>query len=354
LQPIAFIILILVILSVIAAAIIIPLEFFVIRKQSLANPDAQPALQECQARVTCTNGGTNVVNQNVCSCICTNGFTGFDCSVAGATGCTTTSLSGDTNINNVTLGDSIPRLIQQAQNNFSIPLSATSILAKFNSGNLSCSAENALITFDGQSTRQGPASAEIIPPGSVNALNLVDGTELDIVIISIGIVATTTMTLKQQTAGPTIVKSPLVSPTVSINLGAGAAPQSTSITPVTTPRLTTTISPTSTRTITTTISTSAPQPTAVSFAVTEEILDFSRVAVLFVLQQETLAAAESAQILLQKFLTTASSGNKGSGGGVTFDQAKNVTLGNGNSIDLVHFLVDVGQGPTGGSSARRT
>jgi len=81
-----FLLILLVVLIVIAAAVVIPLEFFVIRKKNVNN-DAQSALQQCQDQLTCANGGTNVVNQGVCSCICTNGFTGFDCSIAGADGC---------------------------------------------------------------------------------------------------------------------------------------------------------------------------------------------------------------------------------------------------------------------------
>jgi hypothetical protein len=343
-----FIVVISITLIVVIAAIVVPLEFFVIRKQN-AGQDAQPALQACQSQLTCQNGGTNVVNQGVCTCICTNGFTGFDCSSAGATGCTTTSLTGDTNINNVTLGDAIPRLIAQASANFSISLSPTAILAKFNAGNLSCAAENALVTFDGQSMRQGDALAEVTDPsGSSNAavvgdLDVVDGVAFDVVTVSEG--PSTTVTFDEPTIEPSVP--------VANNLAADAgfstiitAPTTFSTyfaTTITFPRPTSTITPTTTRTITTTLSSSAStaSPTS-SFTVTEEILDFARVAVLFILQEDSLKDAEIAQSALQRLFTTASVARTNNGNGVSLDQARNVTLGGGNSVDLVQRRVDSG------------
>jgi hypothetical protein len=87
--------------------------------------------------------------------------------------------------------------------------------------------------------------------------------------------------------------------------------------------------------------------------VTEEVLDFARVAVLFILQQETLQDATTAQTALQRFFSNASQGSRSQTGGVTQQQAVNVTLGGGNSIDLVHFLVDVTGGTAGRVSRRQ-
>ncbi|EOO01621.1 hypothetical protein UCRPA7_2838 [Phaeoacremonium minimum UCRPA7] len=334
--------------DVVAYHLVIPLEFFVIRKQN-AGQDAQPALEQCQNQLICANGGTNVVNQGICSCICTNGFTGFDCTVAGADGCTTANLAGETNINNVTLGNAIPRLVQQATN-FSIALSGTQILAKFNAGNLSCVAENALVTFDGQSSRQGAANAIVTDPENTNnaasGVNVVNGVAIVTVMVMAGQSTTVTVDVPTyyksgdalQTANGAGTFSTVFGTTISYPAG------ETSIPPTTTTTVTTTITPTT--------STATSTPTD-SFMVTEEILDFARVAVLFVLQEETLSNAESAQNAMQRFFTSASDSYLGTGSSVTPDQARNVSIGNGNTIDFVNLAIDVGQGTVGGTQTAK-
>lgn len=77
---------------------------------------------------------------------------------------------------------------------------------------------------------------------------------------------------------------------------------------------------------------------------TEEVLDFARVAVLFVLQQEQIDAAVSAQSALQRFFS-------GAGQGFTNQAASNVSLGGGNSVDLLDFAVDLGNGSVGAANS---
>ncbi|KAM7189761.1 hypothetical protein V8F20_010003 [Naviculisporaceae sp. PSN 640] len=336
-----FLVVLFVVVILIAAAVVIPVEFLVIRKQNAAN-EAQAALQQCQAQLTCANGGTNVVEDGLCSCLCTNGFTGFDCTVAGTTGCTTISLAGEGSPRDVTLGNAIPRLLEQAQTNFSIPLSSAEILAKLNAGNLSCVAENALVTFDGRAVRIDAANAVVTDiDGPLNVANVINGVVFTTVTVMAG--ASTTITLPWP-AAPT--QEPVGSQDGG---GVGFTTSVTSrsfATTITVPRPTTSPSypasdlPTSTRTTTTTMTMSSgePLPTAV-FAVTEEVLDFARVAVLFILQEETLKDAENAQITLQRFFSLSSP---------TVDAASNMTLGNSNSINLVDFRVSTGGTPIGG------
>lgn len=71
---------------------------------------------------------------------------------------------------------------------------------------------------------------------------------------------------------------------------------------------------------------------------TSEVLDFARVGILFVLQQDSVADASTAQAALQTFLSSTSA---------TIASASNVTLSAGNSIDLVNFRVDAGTGLVG-------
>lgn len=312
-----FIMVIAAIVILIAAAVVIPVEFFVVRKQN-GGGSAQQDLQDCQQQLACANGGTNVVTEGVCSCRCTSGFTGVKCDVADTTGCTTISLTGSNN--NITVGDAIPRLIQQAQTNFSIPLSANEILPKLESGNLSCSAENALVTFDGRATRQ----ALVVQPDTVNAAAagaVVDGVFYTTITIVIAPLTTFTLgapffTTTTAAAGTSFTTSFTSGFATTISVGR-----------------TSTRSATATSKVTTTMSMPSAAPTA-AFTASEDALDFARVAVLFILQKDSLADAETAQMTLQRFL--------GSGGGITVGAAQNVTLGGGRSIDLVDFVLDMG------------
>ncbi|KAK4130136.1 hypothetical protein BT67DRAFT_362078, partial [Trichocladium antarcticum] len=310
-------------LIMIVAAIVIPIEFLVVRKQDFNN-GGQESLPECRRRLLCANGGTNVVDQGVCSCICTNGFTGIDCTVADDTGCTAISLTGAMNLNDVTVGDAIPRLFQEAQANFSIPLSGSEILAKLNAGNLSCSAENALVTFDGRATRQGAAiSAQAIDQGAA----VVNGILYTTITIMVG--TFTTLTVGNPVASATSVQASITSAvSATVVGGGGASPDD---------------SPTATSTIRTTVPLSSETPLpSTAFAVTEEVLDFARVAVLYILQENSLADAETAQVQLQKLFTSASQAASSSSEGVSVEAARNVTVGTGKSVDLVDLFVDVG------------
>lgn len=79
-----FCILLLVILIIIAAAIVVPLELLVLQKKRAAPSTTSAAiLQQCQSEVSteCKNGGSSVLSDGNCSCICINGFTGPTCTV---------------------------------------------------------------------------------------------------------------------------------------------------------------------------------------------------------------------------------------------------------------------------------
>ncbi|KAM0255077.1 hypothetical protein ACHAQJ_006156 [Trichoderma viride] len=301
----AFILIILLMLCIIAAAIVVPLEYFVFKNLGHSNKSTAVNLQSCAKSLPCLNGGSGVVINGTCSCICTNGFTGASCGTSGSAGCTTTNLiptDGSAHINNVTLGMAIPRIIADSNKNFSVPLLGTSILARFNTGNLSCIAQNALVTFDGQSTRTGVATAKV---------------------------QNTSDNLAQGGAGK----------------GSGPTPDLTSRhfravqgeVPALVPRG----SPSSTS------SSSSPQKTAM-FTVTQEVLDFARTAVLYVLQEDSVDAASTAQTQLQDFFSQASQSITQYGSEVTVKEASSISIGGNRTVDLVDATVNIGQGPVGG------
>ncbi|KAI1126131.1 hypothetical protein F5Y10DRAFT_216537 [Nemania abortiva] len=347
-----FLLVLFLIIAIIVAAVVIPVELLVNKKDS-----TQPA-QNCMQQLPCANGGTSVVSQGQCSCICSNGFTGKNCTTPATQGCATTTLETEdaTRISNVTVGQAIPRLVLEAQTNFSIPLSAASIISKFSSAGLSCNAENALVTFDGQSLRtqndQGK-SVDLSGDGSpVLAAAAGDSVNDDITLTLLpGVDATITFNapvgtghifITTFTVGGSSDTSETGYPTID--------PSSTYITPSTTsspattrPSSTTTSTPTSTRTTASTPTTTpTAQPTG-AFTVTDRVVDFARIAVLYVLQEKSVDEASSAQNLLQSFFNSA-------GSDTTADQARNITLGDSNSVDLVDLSVDVGAGIIGGGS----
>ncbi|EHK44394.1 hypothetical protein TRIATDRAFT_162546, partial [Trichoderma atroviride IMI 206040] len=299
----AFILIIFLMLCIIATAIVIPLEYFVFKNLgNNSNKSPTVNIQSCAKSLPCLNGGSGVVINGTCSCICTNGFTGANCGTNGSSGCTTTNLiptDGSAHINNVTLGMAIPRIIADSDKNFSIPLLGTEILARFNTGNLSCIAQNALVTFDGQSTRTGGANAQVqsTSDNAQQATNKDSGPTPD--LISRDFVAILDKV-------PSRVRR--------------SSPSSTS--------------------------SSSPKQTSM-FTVTQEVLDFARTAVLYVLQEDSIDAANTAQTELQQFFTQASQAITKYGSEVTVKQASSISIGGNRTVDLVDATVDIGQGPVG-------
>ncbi|KAI1337097.1 hypothetical protein F5Y15DRAFT_161122 [Xylariaceae sp. FL0016] len=341
-----FLFLLLIIVSIVAVAVVVPLEIFVVKKSSDA-ATTQPAESDCAN--SCANGGTSVITQGVCSCICSNGFTGSNCTVATTQGCTTTTIeNGSTNINNVTIGQAIPRLMADSEANFSIPLDATTVMSKFSSSNLSCNTENALVTFDGQSMRTQGALSEVTD-FSGNPAVVQDGASADIAPITLTVDPSqdATIIVNEPTGTESIMVSTLTTPTTLSGISTIFAttltltmPDESTSSATETATATTTTDSTS-KASTTSSTTAAPEPTA-SFTVTQQVLDFARIAVLYVLQEETFEDASTAQTDLQKFFTDADSYT------MTMNQAMNLTIGGNNTVDLVNFFVNIGSEKVGG------
>lgn len=179
-----FITLLIVLLSIIAAAVIIPIVLVVIPNQNKNTSSLQdnqgnsntpnapaPTSGSGSGSSSCQNGGVAIQNADQSStCVCINGFTGSTCGNKDQTGCTTTSIMGT---DNATVGSGIPRLVQSAATDFNIPIDATRILSLFSILSLSCAAENALITFNGLTSRSVPPRDQSVNIGtSLSALHL--------------------------------------------------------------------------------------------------------------------------------------------------------------------------------------
>jgi hypothetical protein len=81
------------------------------------------------------------------------------------------------------------------------------------------------------------------------------------------------------------------------------------------------------------------------FSITEEVLDFARVAVLYILQQKNLEQATNAQGTLQHFFSLESFTNAA---------AQNVSVGGNNFVNLVGFSVNTGNGSVGAANSSLT
>lgn len=297
----AFTVVTILLLCVIVAAIVVPLEIFVFK--NIGNSDNEGlTIQGCQKKLPCLNGGTSVVSQGSCSCICTGGFTGADCRTSGSAGCTTTDLisaDGSSEIKNVTLGQAIPRLIEAANANFSLSLSGTTILAKINKAELSCIAQNSLVTFNGRSTRliSGDTRASRSKRHLVNHSMRRSGAKLN---------------------GHPSDHSAALEPVLSNPHSPESDERGNDI--------------------------SARQDSPRPFTATENALDFGRVSVLFVLQERGLDAAQSAQSNLQSFFTKVTQARGSREQHVSENEAANITLSGTVTANLVDFRLDIGNG----------
>lgn len=305
-----FVTLLIVLLFLIAAAVIIPIVLIVLPRMknngqntaaqdtsatgtSTSNNPAAPAPtsggqnDQCSGIITCQNGGVAILNADrSCNCVCINGFTGRTCATEGDSGCTTTSIGP---ANNATVGSGIPRLIESAQNQFSIPLNSTVLLSLFSSLSLSCTAENALITFNGLASRS-VAQDYILVETSVTpsrSLPILDAPHPER--------APRGLDQRQAIGGPGVA-----------NANANAAATATA---------TATSEPSATPTPDEPISSNATA------------IDFARVGVLLALQETgKLDTAASAQESIQNFLSEDRAGNA-----------------EGNTVDVGTFTIDLVQ-----------
>lgn len=161
----AFILLCVALVIIVVAAVVVPVVLLVVipRQRDSANaqtPASGPmSTDTCAAEHPCQNGGvsTGSLGSDSCGCVCVDGFSGSDCSAGDDSSCTTLDVSGaSAEYQNATLGSALPRLFEGAGDNFSIPLDASKIVSLFNTENVSCTSENAIVTFNGHNQRRGP------------------------------------------------------------------------------------------------------------------------------------------------------------------------------------------------------
>ncbi|MCJ1425375.1 hypothetical protein MMC29_003274 [Sticta canariensis] len=157
-----FVLLLALLVLLVAAAVVIPVTLIVLPRTR----HRIVSVESCEEKGLCGNGGTNVVVDNSCSCVCANGFTGATCVNPPDESCTFTDIKigrARTVYQNATVGSGLPRLFSDASHNFSILLDSTILLSRFSATNLTCTEENVLVTFGGTSQRRSLPMQLVMP-----------------------------------------------------------------------------------------------------------------------------------------------------------------------------------------------
>lgn len=357
----AFILLCIILILLVAAAVIIPVTLVVLPRQSHNVPDE--GWEACKKSNPCAHGGTSVFINKQCRCVCSGGFLGAACEIVADSECTNTEITTPDQptmtFKDATVASNIPRLFQGAQSNFSLPLSSQSLLSLFAFQNLSCASEDALVTFDGKASRRRslpllsqqilPAEAEIplsdapipFPTSSYLSYSLSTAAAQPTNHERMHLAA---RAVSQSSIADTIRSTKISGPTGDSLTSNGivfAAPSGAAVPAASSAATAPSSLPSASK------SSASPGDSSSSGNLTPQILDFARVATLFVFQEtSSLDTAVSAQEKLQAALTSESKGS----GAKDFTHAE---IGNGIIVDLEKFTVDLGNGTVFGRGPGR-
>lgn len=271
-----FVLLCIVIFIIVILAVLLPVFLVAVPREN--------ASTSCAQNSPCENGGVSVSSGTECSCVCSNGYTGSQCTVAGDDSCTTSLIP---NGSNATMGSALPILFQESKEKFGITLDPVTIMALFSMNNVSCKTENALVSFGdvttkevGKTRRSQQAVADTIASADVSHQD-----------------ASTSVKRNE----PTPVLAARAEATMNGILYDDSEPNNS---------VTATSVPTETKSATTGFATkisadttSAGKKTSTTINVPEDVVGFSRVAVLYILQKTgSLDAAMSSEDNIQEYL----------------------------------------------------
>lgn len=269
-----FILLCVAIFVVVILAVLLPV-FLVAVPREKANA--------CAEENPCENGGVSVSSGAECSCVCSNGYTGSACTVPGDDNCTTSLIQ---NGSNATMGSALPAVFRDSKEQFGITLDPVTIMALFSMNDVSCRTENALVSFDnikpngnGRTRRspQVPADTSVSEDTSNDNASSV--------------------TL----AGPTPALAPRAEATMESGILYDDSGSSKSTTTTSTPTQTTSATASATK-ISFESSSAGAKSTSVT-TVPAEVVGFSRVAVLYILQKTgSLDSAMSSENKIEEYL----------------------------------------------------
>ncbi len=339
----AFLLILGILVLFIAAAVVIPITLIVLPR--LRN--SPPSLASCEKTSPCLNGGTGVVVEKTCRCICANGFTGSICSTIADQSCTFADINvgeGGMAYQNATVGNGIVRLFSGAKSRFNIPLDSTTLLSLFSYQNLSCTAESVLITFEGKTERRSLPAQLVIP-------------ELDLKLSTQPFPpqsispSYSIQTPPSQVVSPSSIQTPpsqtTLTPIDNQLLLPRAGPASSNGIIFAAPSDAVQSTPLATATAAATGANATPSSTSPSSSssdmningVPTKVLDFARTVVLFIFQETTLSIAYMANSRLQSVLADSSNWNTTA-----------VQAGDTISVDFQKFTINLGNGTVFGGA----
>ncbi|RMJ23962.1 hypothetical protein PHISP_05177 [Aspergillus sp. HF37] len=260
------------VLIVIALAVLLPVFLVAVPQQNAGDK------LQCEQTTSCKNGGISVSSDTSCSCVCTNGYTGSQCTVEGDTSCVTTEING----HNATMGSALPRVLEDSEANFSIPLNPFTLMALFSQNDMSCMTENALVSFQGvrSKTRRFFIQPDLSYPAEQHSQTITKE--------------------NPPTQTPSLAPRDGVATLNGILIDGSAASTTQG------PSATATESPTATKIMQNPSSSSTPTTTSTPSPIPRKTVDFARIAVLYIFQQTAaLDAAMEFSENIQSFLTAA-------------------------------------------------
>ncbi|KAK2821080.1 hypothetical protein FQN49_007731 [Arthroderma sp. PD_2] len=261
---------------VLLLALVITIPLAVAGKPRNHSPDGTQT--SCEIEFPCKNGGISIGSLGTCSCVCPEGYRGTTCGVIADKSCVIAELQDNRKLrHDATVGSAIPRLVQHSLVSFDIPLDVGKLLMLFDSEDVSCNMENALVTFNGRNQKRGIPAPRHLDNNEVLEYTLPTRRRS-------GDVAA-----RAPQQGTTTRRTPTPTPTrTSTRTTSSTRTSSPTRTASSTSRSSSTPTPTSTTTPT-------PTPTA-----GPNVLDFSRIAVLYVFEKtEQFVAADAAQKSIQ-------------------------------------------------------
>jgi hypothetical protein len=268
-----FVLVCIVIFIIIVLAILLPVFLIAVPREK--------ANSSCAEKNPCENGGMSVSAGDECSCVCSNGYTGSQCNIAGDDSCTTTRLINGWN---ATMGSALPSLFEGSKTKYGITLDQVTIMALFSMNDVSCKTENALVAFDNvtSDTNKTRRSIQLSADSTPSEENGKHGDSPSV-----------------STTDPTPVLAVRAEATMNGILYDDSNKSAT-----------TTWAPTQTESASaSTTSTSSPSisgtkaSTSTGTSVPEDVVGFSRVAVLYVLQKTgSLDTAKSSEENIQGYL----------------------------------------------------
>ncbi|KAJ5358017.1 hypothetical protein N7541_005175 [Penicillium brevicompactum] len=136
-----FVVMCIVIFIIVVLAVLLPVFLVAVPKEN-ASKDTT-----CATSNPCSNGGVSVSSGSQCSCVCSNNYTGTRCTIPNDGGCTTYLIEDSTGTKNASMGTSLPTLFAVSKETYDLTLDPVTIMALFSMNDVSCKTENALVSF---------------------------------------------------------------------------------------------------------------------------------------------------------------------------------------------------------------